>query len=66
MSGETVTSTGSVEISRVVPLLFLIALAVSTAGCAAVAGIFKAGVWVGVIIAVVVVVAVIALFSRLG
>ena len=34
-------------------------------GCAAIEGIFKAGVWTGVIIVVLVLVGVVALFSRL-
>lgn len=34
-------------------------------GCAAIEGIFKAGVWTGVIIVVLLVVGVVALFSRL-
>jgi len=36
----------------------------SAEGCAAVEGIFKAGVWVGVLIAVVIVGAVLFLFTR--
>jgi len=51
---------------RLIAVLFLIALAIPAAGCAAVAGIFKAGVWVGVIIAVIVIAGVVLLFSRLG
>jgi hypothetical protein len=45
-------------------LLFLVVALVSTTGCAAVAGIFKAGVWVGIIVAVVVIGSAVALFSR--
>jgi hypothetical protein len=51
---------------RFVSLLVLLLVAVSMAGCAAVAGVFKAGVWVGVIIAVILIAAAIALFSRLS
>lgn len=47
-------------------LLLVLLLAVTMAGCAAVAGIFKAGFWVGIIIAVIVVVALFALFGRRG
>jgi hypothetical protein len=45
-------------------ILLIVLLAVSTAGCAAVAGIFKAGFWAGIIIAVIVVVGLFALFGR--
>lgn len=46
-------------------LLGLLLMALGSAeGCAAVEGIFKAGVWVGVIIAVVIVGAVLFLFTR--
>ena len=47
-------------------VLIALVLIVSSAGCAAVAGIFKAGVWVGVIGAVVLVSVVVFLFSRLS
>ena len=47
--------------TRLGTLLFAIALLISTAGCAAVAGIFKAGVWVGIVVAVV-----LFLFSRMS
>jgi hypothetical protein len=53
--------------TRLRPLAFLFALLliVSSAGCAAVAGIFKAGVWVGVIVAVLIIAVVVFLFSRM-
>jgi hypothetical protein len=41
-------------------------LALATAGCEVVGGIFKAGVWVGIIIAVVVVVGLLMLFRGRG
>ena len=47
-------------------ILLVVLLAVFATGCAAVAGIFKAGFWVGIVIAVVVVVGVFALFGRKG
>jgi hypothetical protein len=47
-------------------ILLIVLLAITTAGCAAIAGIFKAGFWVGIIIAVIVVVLVFALFGRRG
>ena len=46
--------------------LVIVLLAVTVTSCAAVAGIFKAGVWVGVVIAIVVVVLLFALFGRKG
>ncbi len=51
--------------TRAWTLLFAIVLLVSTAGCAAVTGIFKAGVWAGIIIAVMVLGLVLFLFSRM-
>ena len=47
-------------------VLLVVLMAVTLTGCAAVAGIFKAGFWVGVIIAVIVVVILFALFGRRG
>jgi hypothetical protein len=46
--------------------LVIVLLTVTVAGCAAVAGIFKAGFWVGIAIAVVVVVLLFAVFGRKG
>jgi len=45
-------------------ILLVVLLAVTISGCAAVAGIFKAGFWTGLIIAVVVVVIIGALVGR--
>ena len=45
-------------------VLLVLLLAVTLTGCAAVAGIFKAGFWVGAVIAVVIVVILFALFGR--
>jgi hypothetical protein len=45
-------------------VLLVVLLAVTLTGCAAVAGIFKAGFWVGIVIAVIVVVILFALFGR--
>jgi hypothetical protein len=42
----------------------MIVVLVSASGCAAVAGIFKAGVWVGILLAVVVIGGAVFLFSR--
>jgi hypothetical protein len=47
-------------------LALLLALAVGVAGCAAVGGIFKAGLWVGVIVAVLVVVVVLLLVRSMS
>ncbi|HEX9298434.1 MAG TPA: hypothetical protein VF881_21505 [Polyangiaceae bacterium] len=35
--------------SPIAPLVVLVSLAVAVSGCAAVEGIFKAGVWVGIL-----------------
>lgn len=53
-------------LSFVARLLIVVLLAVTVAGCSAVAGIFKAGFWVGIVIAVIVVVGLFALFGRRG
>lgn len=42
-------------VARLVLLSFLLLVVVSSAGCAAVAGIFKAGMWVGIIFAIVII-----------
>ena len=47
-------------------ILLVLLLAVTLSGCAAIAGIFKAGFWVGIIIAVIVVIILFALFGRRG
>jgi uncharacterized membrane protein YkvI len=41
--------------ARLTTLLLLLIVVVSAAGCAAIGGIFKAGVWAGVIMAVLVI-----------
>ena len=45
-------------------LLLVVLLAVSVAGCGVVGGIFKAGFWVGIVLAVIVVVGLVALLRR--
>ncbi|HYT69651.1 MAG TPA: hypothetical protein VEL51_24745 [Vicinamibacterales bacterium] len=45
-------------------LMLVALLALTAAGCAAVAGIFKAGFWVGIIIAAIVIVGIFALLGR--
>ena len=45
-------------------LLLIVLLAVSVAGCEIAGGIFKAGFWVGIIIAAVVVIGIVALLRR--
>jgi hypothetical protein len=47
-------------------LIAIVILAVIAGGCSLAAGIFKAGVWVGIIIAVIVVVGLVMLFGRRG
>jgi hypothetical protein len=51
-------------LSLLMRVLLVVLLAVTFTGCAAVAGIFKAGFWTGLIIAVVVVVIIGALLGR--
>lgn len=52
--------------ARLLLIVLLAFVAVTGAGCAAIAGIFKAGFWVGIIIAVIVVIILFALFGRRG
>ena len=51
-------------LSLLARILIVVVLAVTLSGCAAVAGIFKAGFWTGLIIAVVVIGIVGALIAR--
>jgi len=51
-------------LSLLTRILLIVLLAVTISGCAAVAGIFKAGFWTGLIIAVIVVVIIGALIGR--
>ena len=51
-------------LSYLARLLLIVLLAVTVAGCSAVAGIFKAGFWVGIIVAAIVVVGIVALLKR--
>jgi hypothetical protein len=51
-------------LSLLARILLVVLLAVTFTGCAAIAGIFKAGVWTGIIVAVIVVVVIAALVSR--
>ena len=46
--------------------LLIVLLTATLAGCSAIAGIFKAGFWVGIVVAVVVVVLLFAMFGRKG
>jgi len=52
--------------ARYILLALLLVILVSASGCAAIAGIFKAGMWVGIILAVVVVGGIALVFSRMG
>lgn len=47
-----------------VRLLLVVLLAMTVAGCSAILGIFKAGFWVGIVVAVIVVVGLFAVFGR--
>ena len=49
---------------RLVRLLLLIAIVLALAACSAVAGIFKAGMWTGVLVIVVVIALIVWLFGR--
>ena len=51
-------------LSLIARLLLVVLLAVTVAGCSAVAGIFKAGFWVGIILAAIIVVGIFALLRR--
>lgn len=51
-------------LSLLTRILLIVLLAVTITGCAAVAGIFKAGFWTGLIIAVIVIVIIGALLGR--
>jgi hypothetical protein len=46
-------------------VLLIVVLAASTSGCALAAGIFRAGFWVGLIVALVIVVGVWTVFRRM-
>jgi hypothetical protein len=52
--------------SMLLRLYTILLLAVATAGCEVVGGIFKAGVWVGVILAIIVVGGLLMLFRGRG
>jgi len=51
-------------LSLLTRILLVVLLAVTLTGCSAIAGIFKAGVWTGIILAVVVVVIIVAIAGR--
>ena len=53
-------------LSSLTRVLVIVVLAVTMAGCSAIAGIFKAGFWVGLIVAALVVVGIFALIGRRG
>ena len=55
---------GGLMLSQLTRILLIVLLAMTMTGCAAIAGIFKAGVWTGVILVVVVIVIVVALVGR--
>jgi hypothetical protein len=63
---ERNTFDGGPMLSFLSRVLLIVLLAVTMAGCSAIAGIFKAGFWAGIIIAVIVVVIVFTLFRRRG
>jgi hypothetical protein len=49
---------------RLLQIALIVLLGMLTAGCSVAAGIFKAGFWVGIIIAVVLIVGFVAMFRR--
>jgi hypothetical protein len=51
---------------RLLQIALIVGLGVLTAGCTVAAGIFKAGFWVGIIVAVVLVVGLVAMFRGRG
>ena len=51
-------------LSLIARLLLVVLLAVTAVGCTAIAGIFKAGFWVGIVVAVIVVLGLFALLKR--
>jgi uncharacterized membrane protein len=53
-------------LSFVMRVLLVVLLTVTMAGCSAIAGIFKAGFWVGLVVAALVVVGIVALVGRRG
>jgi hypothetical protein len=53
-------------LSFVMRVLLVVLLTVTLAGCSAIAGIFKAGFWVGLVVAALVVVGIVALVGRRG
>ena len=59
-------SDGGLMLSFLTRVVLVVLLAVTMAGCSAIAGIFKAGFWVGIIIAAIVVVIVFSLLGRRG
>lgn len=52
------------SIHSVVRLLFFLLMSIALSGCAVVGGIFKSGVAVGIFVAVVIIVLLLALFGR--
>ncbi|HEY2431637.1 MAG TPA: hypothetical protein VGI12_03115 [Vicinamibacterales bacterium] len=51
-------------LSLLTRILLVVLIAVTLTGCAAIAGIFKAGMWTGIIVAVIVIVIIAALVGR--
>ncbi len=51
-------------LSLLLRVLLVVLVTLPIAGCAAVAGIFKAGFWVGIVVAAILVVGIVALMRR--
>jgi hypothetical protein len=55
---------GGEMLSLMARVLLIVLLTVTLAGCSAIAGIFKAGFWVGIIVAVIIVGGLVMLLKR--
>jgi hypothetical protein len=64
MSREMAIRVGAAMLSHVSRVLLIVLLAISVAGCEVVGGIFKAGFWVGIVIAAIIVIGIAALLRR--
>jgi hypothetical protein len=66
VQSAAVPDRGGYMLSVLARVLLVVLMAATLTGCAAVAGIFKAGFWVCIIIAVIIVIILFALFGRRG
>jgi hypothetical protein len=61
---EKMNGRGGVMLSPMARAILIVLLTVTLAGCSAIAGIFKAGFWVGIIVAVIIVGGLVMLLKR--